>query len=222
MQIFARIDKGSRALVVANGLAVGLAVALLVALASRDGWARNRFLLWNLALAATPLVPAALFAWRERRWPAAGGPLTWLLLGGWLLWLPNAPYLLTDLIHLRPRPTAPAWLELSTLLAFAWAGIMLGYSSLLLVRGAVAARWPGRAGWVAPIACLLCGAGVAIGRRSRVNSWELISDPAATALACAEAVHEPAVAAFALAFAALLAVGAVGLAALAAAANSAR
>ena len=54
----------------------------------------TKFLVWNLVLAWMPMVFAVAFDLVERR--------LWLLpLGlGWLAFLPNAPYLVTDLVHL--------------------------------------------------------------------------------------------------------------------------
>ena len=54
----------------------------------------TRFLIWNLFLAWIPVFFAAGFAVVHRR--------VWLVpLGlGWLAFLPNSPYLVTDLVHL--------------------------------------------------------------------------------------------------------------------------
>src|SRR5438132_12590451 len=76
----------------------------------RFAHAHNRqyaWLVWNLFLAWIPTV-SALFVYNLRRRKTR--VLTLLMPAGALLWLvffPNAPYLLTDLIHLRPRPDAP-------------------------------------------------------------------------------------------------------------------
>ncbi|MDQ1384469.1 MAG: hypothetical protein QOG65_1848 [Actinomycetota bacterium] len=54
------------------------------------------FMLWNLFLAAVPAVLAlALFPTSARR-----GVAWWLGFGAWVLFLPNAPYLLTDVVHM--------------------------------------------------------------------------------------------------------------------------
>ena len=54
----------------------------------------TRFFVWNLTLACIPVLFAAGFVAVRRR--------IWLIpLGlGWLAFLPNAPYLVTDLVHL--------------------------------------------------------------------------------------------------------------------------
>src|SRR4029453_16226898 len=77
-------------------VAMGHAHSLLGPLA--EVVVRNRFwMLWNLILAAVPLLLAVpLF-----RHPGRRGPGGWLGLGVVVLFLPNAPYVVTDLVHLR-------------------------------------------------------------------------------------------------------------------------
>ncbi|HUI48596.1 MAG TPA: DUF1361 domain-containing protein [Acidimicrobiia bacterium] len=54
------------------------------------------FMLWNLSLAAVPAVLAlVLFAIPQHR-----GVCWWVGLATWLLFLPNAPYVLTDVVHM--------------------------------------------------------------------------------------------------------------------------
>ena len=59
------------------------------------------FLPWNLFLAAIPAIAAGLFARASNR--AVQGVLFLV----WILFLPNAPYLVTDFVHLAPRPPVP-------------------------------------------------------------------------------------------------------------------
>jgi uncharacterized membrane protein len=59
---------------------------------------------WNLFLALLPLLWSSAFhSANARKRPALAGVFFFL----WLLFLPNAPYLLTDLLHLRPSPHVP-------------------------------------------------------------------------------------------------------------------
>ena len=85
------------------------AVGLLVLRADRVGEAAFFFLPWNLFLAWIPFVLAlALAVVHVRRGPR---PLLWSLGAGWLLFLPNAPYILTDFIHLGRLRGAPLWFD---------------------------------------------------------------------------------------------------------------
>src|SRR5215467_2885756 len=103
----------------------------------RVAYAHNQYyswLVWNLFLAWIPALSALLIynlRRKKTRW-------RWLIITAcgvcWLIFFPNAPYLLTDLIHLQPRPDAPFWFDLIVLVAFAWTGLGLGVVSLVLMQ----------------------------------------------------------------------------------------
>ena len=96
----------------------------------------------------------------------------------WLLFLPNAPYIVTDFIHLAPAWRSPLWLDGAILSAFAWTGILLGFVSLYLVHAVVRHRFGARSGWAAVLGALaLTSAGVYLGRFLRWNSWDLLVRP---------------------------------------------
>lgn len=130
---------------------------------------------WNLFLATVPLLWGAAFqsATRRGQWGWAAG-----CFGLWLLFLPNAPYLLTDLIHLGPRPSVPLWFVLALLLSFAGAGTLLGYLSLTRVHRVVEEQFGATTGWLmAGGALMACGFGIYIGRFLRWNSWDMMTRP---------------------------------------------
>ncbi|HUR80815.1 MAG TPA: DUF1361 domain-containing protein [Thermoanaerobaculia bacterium] len=130
------------------------------------------FLFWNLFLAAIPFVAAEAYA--RTRWRAAG----WLAFIVWLLFLPNAPYIVTDFIHLRARPPVPLWYDVLLLISCAGTGLLLGYGSTMIVQRATARRWGLRVGWTAAVVALLVAAfGIYLGRFVRFNSWEVFTDP---------------------------------------------
>ncbi len=154
----------SRATLAALVAAV-FALSLLVARVLYTGRPTYLFLVWNLLLAMIPLALAL---------PARGGAGRFAL---WLLFFPNAPYLVTDLVHLRPR-AAPYWFDIGMLVAFGWAGLFAG--TVALER--MVARVEGRARWL-----VLAGVGVSsgfaiwLGRFLRLNSWDPIVRPASSA-----------------------------------------
>ena len=96
------------------------------------GSAMYLFLLWNLFLAAIPLLASGRLM-RERRPEWALSLRDGLWLGVWLLFLPNAPYLLTDFVHLRHRPPVPFWYDLAVILSCAGTGLVFPYASLARV-----------------------------------------------------------------------------------------
>jgi uncharacterized membrane protein len=133
-------------------------------------------LIWNLFLAWIPFALAVVVydGWRRRR--AAG---TLFALGAlWLLFFPNAPYIVTDFVHLERTADAPYWYDALTLSAFAWTGVLLGFASLFLMQ-TVVRQWRGvAAGWIFAGAALALGSlGIYLGRFLRLNSWDALEHP---------------------------------------------
>jgi uncharacterized membrane protein len=176
---------------VGNSL-VGLAMlAVRLWVSGRRGYG---FMPWNLLLAWLPVAfaAAAVGARTDRaggRWAAAG----WGVL--WLLFFPNAPYLLTEFKHLAPggvseRPLpdllfrlcldrpVPLWFDVLLVMTFAWNGLVLGFLSLYLVHRAVSARAGPAWGWATAAGAVGLGAfGITLGRFERWNSWDVLTRP---------------------------------------------
>ena len=136
-----------------------------------------RFLVWNLVLAWIPMV----FAFAAYRHHARGSRLNALLVGyvvAWFFFFPNAPYIVTDFIHLQHRPPVPLWYDLLLVASFAWTGLCLGYLSLYLMQEIARARFgPGRS-WVFAVGMLFLGSvGIYAGRELRWNSWDVVRSP---------------------------------------------
>jgi uncharacterized membrane protein len=165
-------------------------------------------LVWNLFLAWLPYFFALrLAASAPRSLPQWAGATALAAL--WLLFFPNAPYLITDLIHLHPdhathdRPIAllagltrgqpiPVWFDALLVFAFAWTGVLLAFASLDLVRRKVARVAGERWGWaMASAAIVLCSFGVALGRFERFNSWDVVAHPHVVVPAIASQMANP-------------------------------
>jgi uncharacterized membrane protein len=141
---------------------------------------------WNLLLAALPLPLAwALFRYRGRC-----GPVWWCGLALFVLFLPNAPYALTDLLHLvrkaRQLPPLPEWavvvFTIPEYVLYVAAGLLSYTFSLRLLGDFLRRRGKGRWVWPAEaVLHLLCAVGVYLGRVARLNSWDVLADPAAVA-----------------------------------------
>lgn len=170
---------GRRTLAVAAlAAASALCVALLELRVHETGSSYYRFLVWNLTLAWVPVVLAVAAYARARR---RVDVLVWALLVPWLLFFPNAPYLLTDFIHLGEGP-APLWYDALMLSAFAWTGLMLGFASLYLVQMILQRALGTRVAWAGVLGALaLASVGVYIGRFIRFNSWDALLHPLAVA-----------------------------------------
>jgi uncharacterized membrane protein len=103
---------------------------------------------------------------------------TFALAGLWILFLPNAPYIFTDLIHLNTRIQSHYWVDLSLILMAAFTGFLLGFLSLYLMQFTVAHRWGQMAGWAFTAAATgLSGFGIYLGRILRWNSWDALVHP---------------------------------------------
>ena len=132
-------------------------------------------LLWNLFLAALPLLWSSSFQNASARKLWVWASISFVL---WILFLPNAPYLLTDLIHLNPRPGVPEWYILAMLLSCAATGTLIGYISLMDVHAAIERRFGFATGWLlAGCSLMLCGFGIYLGRFLRWNSWDALTHP---------------------------------------------
>jgi uncharacterized membrane protein len=162
-----------RLILFAAGVA-GCASLLLV-----RGWyaegLRFRFLAWNLILAVIPALAAAALAGADRgRKPVLVA--LWGLV--WLLFLPNAPYLITDLVHLKPRPPVPYWFDIGLFAAFAGAGVLAAFSSFGDVQEVASRRFGRWVGWaVVAVASFAAGFGIELGRMGRWNSWDVLTQP---------------------------------------------
>jgi uncharacterized membrane protein len=147
---------------------------------------------WNLILAWVPLLLAVAIAHRH----VPGKRPSWIasaLQGAaWLAFFPNAPYLVTDLIHLRTPAFVPVWYDAIMVFAFALTGLCLAFLSLFLVHRLVERRFGKLAGWsfVAAVAGL-SGIGVYLGRYPRWNSWDVVTRPGALIADIAAYVQHP-------------------------------
>ncbi len=142
-------------------------------------------LIWNLFLALLPLL-FALFAYRSRHaW------FTAICSALWLLFFPNAPYLMTDLMHVlnlplwnaefsRPTLHLSPWLTLAHLAIGFFLSMVAGMFSLRIMHLKASARLGKGWAWllVGGIS-LLSGYAIFIGRYLRINSWDALRKPAA-------------------------------------------
>lgn len=154
--------------------ATAFPVFLILARSLYVGQISATFLLWNLFLAWLPLLFAALAVVLARR------SLLLALAPGlaWLLFLPNAPYLITDLMHLSWDGRVPVLFDTVLLFSCALCGLALGLMSLRWMQSLVASRGGRWRGWLfAATALGAAGFGVYLGRYVRWNSWDLLTQP---------------------------------------------
>lgn len=134
------------------------------------------FLNWNLFLACIPYAMTTLVLiqpkLKSNKWALA------LLLPTWLLFFPNAPYILTDLFHLRSRTNMPVWFDLLLILSFAWTGLVIGLMSLWDIEKILKSHFNTKAILVVSVLLLFAtGFGIYMGRYLRWNSWDILHHP---------------------------------------------
>jgi uncharacterized membrane protein len=130
------------------------------------------FLAWNLFLAWIPFALSQQLGDIKNKWKLL------VVIVCWLLFLPNAPYIITDFLHLKHRQPIPYWYDILLLFSAALNGLLLGLASLLKMEKFLADRY-GKKVSAFLILCsfFLCAFGIYMGRYLRWNSWDIITSP---------------------------------------------
>ena len=162
-------------------------IAMLVCRILYSGSPRFIFLLWNLFLAWIPFrLVLYLSCCKNQGWRS------WLLLAGWLLFFPNALYIITDLVHLETKTNVPVWYDAVLLFIAAFAGLMMAFASLYKVELFFGKQFNKSIANKVVIGCLVLGSfGVYLGRFLRWNSWDIIADPLQLAIEIGERFLSP-------------------------------
>ena len=160
-------------------LATGLAGALLLGRMRLSGTDTYHFLFWNIMLAWIPYLVSLAMLVLQRHAPQRR--LTRGLLAAiWFCFLPNAPYLITDLMHLRYNVEVPLIYDVGMLASVAWAGTFLAVVSLRMVQALVRAAYGAAVSWLFVLVVIGCsGFGIYLGRVLRWNSWDVVMNPRA-------------------------------------------
>ena len=151
------------------------------------------FLAWNLFLAFIPYVISKWLSnhplWIASKWKFA----TFFL--AWLLFIPNAFYIITDLFHIYHHSSrVPVWFNLLLILSFAWNGLIMGVLSVRQMEKIMQSLWGRKHEWLFlyPIMWLIA-LGVFIGRYLRFNSWDIITNPLSLIASIADILIHPVV-----------------------------
>lgn len=146
------------------------------------------FLVWNLFLAWLPYIFSLIF----RNCRSQSKILRYLAAALWFIFYPNAPYMLTDFIHISGYPYYGdlvngyltfrtdfiMWYDLFLVVLFVLTSILLGYFSLSFLHESVKVRRNGFSGWVFVILIsLFSGFAIYLGRFIRLNSWDIVTNP---------------------------------------------
>jgi uncharacterized membrane protein len=141
--------------------------------------ADNTWMAWNLGLAAVPMVLSfVLFRWHAER-----SVIWWFGCLGFVVFLPNAPYVLTDVVHLIEAIRANTYsLFVVTLILIPLYGVFmaLGFAAYVvsLLNLGRYLRCAGRARIVLPVELAvhaMSAFGIYLGRFERFNSWAVVT-----------------------------------------------
>jgi uncharacterized membrane protein len=132
------------------------------------------FLVWNLFLAYVPYAISKQISVQsiETKWKFL------LYTFVWLLFVPNAFYIITDLFHLDMNEDVPLWYDLALLLSFAWSGLFFGILSIRQMEKQFEKSFNKKFDllFIVPVMALN-GFGVYVGRYLRFNSWDVLTNP---------------------------------------------
>ena len=153
-----------------------LVVAMVEVRVAYSGTPYYQALVWNLILAWIPFGLAIYVYDGFRR--GAGRVQLWAAGILWLVFFPNAPYIVTDFKWLRDWTGAPIWFDVVLVSAAAWCGLLLGFMSLYLMQAVVRRTVGAVNAWLFVLAVLMVTSfGIYLGRFQRWNSWDVFTQP---------------------------------------------
>jgi len=162
-------------------------VVLLAVREHEYGAAGYPYLVWNLTLAWIPLGLAGALALAYAR---GRSTLELVAVGvAWLLFLPNAPYVLTDFVNLGNDHRLFDALIIGS---FAVTALAVGFASLLVVQLVVTRAGGAMLGWATVIFSLFASAvGIYLGRVLRFNSWDVVQRPRSLLVVARDRLADP-------------------------------
>lgn len=131
------------------------------------------FLTWNLFLAFIPLIVSSYMKEYKQ-----SKTILFILFLFWLVFFPNAPYVLTDFIHLSYGSKRYLWLDILTISWFAMTSVLAAIFSLNDVVKVLSYRFNIiQVNFAVLFISFLTGFGIYLGRYLRFNSWDVVTEP---------------------------------------------
>lgn len=160
------------------------------------------FLIWNIFLAWIPLV-FSLIIYRLSKKDKKNSLYIAVLGFIWLIFYPNAPYIVTDIIHLSIydyyksvvnglsyNSDLKVWYDFLMIMLFVFTGYILGFVSLNINHRMIEGKFGKALGWgFTVIVSLLSGFAIYLGRFLRLNSWEIVSNTYGLILDILNTIH---------------------------------
>lgn len=131
------------------------------------------FLIWNLFLGYIPY-----FLSSKIKTTIPGTFIFYVMLLGWLLFLPNAFYLITDFVHLHHVNRVQFAFDFIVLSSFTVAGFYSGILSLFDIHFLLQMKYTTKISRLLIISIIYLSAfGIYLGRILRFNSWDILYNP---------------------------------------------
>jgi uncharacterized membrane protein len=150
-------------------------IATIFDLARLDIWGTTNllYLIWNLFLAWVPYVISLYFIKKD----TSVNYFVPLFIV-WLLFFPNAPYLVTDVLHIVSSSPALLWYDSLLFFFFGWIGLFLGMLSLFNIHQYLKAHLSYLLSEIIIfLICFISSFGMYLGRFERWNSWDIFINP---------------------------------------------
>ncbi len=170
-----------------SAMGVGLFVAKIVFLHNWYMFGLN----WNLFLAWIPVFIVLRLEKTDTYHHTPKAKVLFMSLL-WLLFFPNAPYLITDFVHLYPTQGNLYWHHQIMFFCYAFVSLACGLLSLYWIQRVWTRAF---SGWFSNLASVLAialsGYGIFLGRIVRFNSWDFFVHPFRLSRYVLHSFHNP-------------------------------
>ena len=133
------------------------------------------YILWNMILAAIPFVISSLLVSYTNK-KNIFKPFFIIGFMIWFLFLPNAPYVITDFIHLGRIHSVPVMYDIFVLFSSAWVSLLMGLYSISHIEKIFLLKFsPKITNIMIGVIILFMSFGIYLGRYLRFNSWDIFT-----------------------------------------------
>jgi len=131
------------------------------------------YITWNIFLAFIPFIISSLILYFFKE----GKIKKYLFVIGiflWIIFIPNAPYIITDFVHLGEIRSIPLLYDIVLLFTSSCVGLILGFNSFYHIEQIIYTKYNKNiSNIIMGIIILMISFGVYLGRFLRFNSWDV-------------------------------------------------
>lgn len=131
------------------------------------------YILWNILLSFIPFIISFLLLsfLKEGKLNKIIFIIGFIL---WMLFIPNAPYIITDFIHLGEIRSVPVIYDIFLIFSSASVGLILGFYSFFHIEQIIKTKFSQKTtSLIMGIIILIISFGIYLGRFLRFNSWDV-------------------------------------------------